>query len=133
MLRFDFLNQGVYMNKKLFWALIFSIGIFATLAATRALWMDPKDLTFLRPLIPKVNILPKEKSIAYEQSCASCHMLYAPSLLPARSWKKIMEGLDNHFGDNAEFEANAVAKVSAYLQQHAADHTENIYAHLVLF
>jgi len=124
--------KEVFMNKKLFWGLIFGIGIFSTLAATRSMWMDVDDLKFLRTYIPKIHVLPKEQSLAYEQACASCHMLYAPSMLPARSWKKMMSGLDDHFGDNAELEKNVEAEVSAYLQRNAADQVENIYAQPLL-
>jgi len=121
------------MNKKAFWILILGTLVFATLAATRSVWLDvEKDLTFLRAYIPKVNILPQQKNLAYEQACASCHMLFVPSMLPARSWKSMMEGLDNHFGDNAEVEKEVETEVSAYLQAHAADQVENIYAQPML-
>jgi len=120
------------MNKKLFWTLIFGVAIFGTLAATRALWLNPQELTFLRPFIPKINILPEKKSLAYEQACAACHMAYAPSTLPSRSWKNIMDGLEDHFGDNAEVSSEVGKEVSAYLQNNAADHVENIYAQPML-
>jgi len=116
------------VNKKIFWVLVGSSMVFATLAATRSAWMDIEDLTFLRPLIPKLTLLAEEKNSAYENNCASCHMLYMPSLLPARSWKKMMGELDNHFGDNAEMGANETAEISAYLQANAGDKVENHYA-----
>jgi len=121
------------MNKKIFWGLILSALIFATLAATRSVWLDvEKDLTFLKAYIPKINILPQQTSAAYAQACASCHMLYAPSTLPARSWKKMMGELDNHFGDNAELELAVSQEVTTYLQAYAADKVENIYAQPML-
>lgn len=116
------------MSKRLFWSLIGGILIFAVLAATRALWMDVNDLSFLRTYIAKVNILPKEKNVSYEQACASCHMLYAPSMLPSRSWDKMMKGLNHHFGDNAEVEKQTRQEISEYLQRNSADHVENIYS-----
>jgi len=116
------------MNKKIFWGLVGGAVVFATLAATRTAWLDIEDLTFLRPLIPKVNLLAKEKNAVYENACASCHMLYMPTLLPARSWKQMMGELDNHFGDNAEMNAKDTAEVSAYLQAHAGDKVDNHYA-----
>ena len=116
------------MNKKIFWGLVGGAMVFATLAATRSYWLDVEDLTFLRPLIPKVNFLAKEKNAAYENACASCHMLYMPSLLPARSWKKMMNQLDDHFGDNAEMNAKEATEISTYLQENAGDRVDNYYA-----
>ncbi|MDX8384484.1 MAG: hypothetical protein R8M45_10410 [Ghiorsea sp.] len=120
------------MNKKLFWGILLGAAIFATLAATRSFWMNVNDFTFLRAYIPKVNILPVEKMSSYDQACASCHMLYAPSMLPARSWKKMMDNLENHFGDNAEVSPQDQQTISAYLQRNAADHVENTYAQSML-
>ena len=45
----------------------------------------------------------------YKEECGSCHMAYPPGLLPARSWTKVMSGLDNHFGDNAELDAASIS------------------------
>ena len=50
-----------------------------------------------------VGVAPIHSPI-YQEECASCHMAYPPGLLPARSWEKIMAGLESHFGDNAELE-----------------------------
>lgn len=38
------------------------------------------------------------------QECSACHMAYHPSFLPQRSWKKIMQTLDNHFGEDASLD-----------------------------
>jgi len=46
----------------------------------------------------------------YQQECGSCHFAYQPGLLPARSWSTIMQGLDQHFGENAELGADVVAE-----------------------
>ena len=57
----------------------------------------------------------------YIEECGSCHMAYPPGLLPARSWEKLMGGLDDHFGDNAELEPEALAALSDYLVKNSAD------------
>lgn len=120
------------MSKKMFWAVMIGVVFFGVLAATRSIWQNPTEQTWMQGMIPKINILPKEKNMAYEQACASCHMLYAPSTLPADSWKKMMQGLNNHFGDNAEVDSAVREEVSAYLQRNAADKVENIYAQPML-
>ena len=57
----------------------------------------------------------------YEEECGSCHFAYQPGLLPEPSWNKIMSGLDDHFGDNAELSADAYQKIRAYLMANSAD------------
>jgi mono/diheme cytochrome c family protein len=57
----------------------------------------------------------------YREECGSCHMAYPPGLLPARSWERIINGLDDHFGDNAELDAATKAEVTRYLTSRSAD------------
>ena len=45
----------------------------------------------------------------------------SPGLLPARSWQKMMQGLDKHFGQNAELDAPTAADIGQFLQATAAD------------
>lgn len=35
------------------------------------------------------------------KECGICHMAFQPGLLPARSWTAMMDGLADHFGDDA--------------------------------
>ena len=43
--------------------------------------------------------MPRGKTLVNE--CGSCHIAYAPGLLPARSWRKMMAQLEDHFGEDA--------------------------------
>jgi len=56
----------------------------------------------------------------YRQECASCHMAYQPGLLPAASWRKLMSGLENHFGENAALGESDRQAILAYLEADAA-------------
>ncbi len=56
-----------------------------------------------------------------KEECGSCHLAFAPSMLPARSWQKMMGELKNHFGDDASVDAATAARISAYLVANAAD------------
>lgn len=60
----------------------------------------------------------------YTQECGACHFAYQPGLLPARSWKKLMSGLEDHFGENAELGAEEVRQLTAYLVEKAADKSD---------
>ena len=57
----------------------------------------------------------------YMVECGSCHMAYPAGLLPARSWDKLMSGLDDHFGDNAELSTESHKIISDYLSAESAD------------
>ena len=56
---------------------------------------------------------------AYQAECASCHIAYPPQLLPARSWRALMSGLDKHFGTDASVDAQSAAAISAFLERNA--------------
>jgi hypothetical protein len=57
----------------------------------------------------------------YKDECGSCHMAYPPGLLPGRSWEKMMAGLEDHFGENAELDSATAAELTRYLVEHSAD------------
>lgn len=63
------------------------------------------------------------KNPAYQEECGSCHFAYQPGWLPERSWRKLMVDLENHFGDNAELEAEAQKSILDYLVINAADNS----------
>ena len=60
----------------------------------------------------------------YIEECGSCHMTYPPGLLPERSWNKLMNGLEDHFGDNAELDADVQTQVTQYLANNSADKSD---------
>ncbi len=62
------------------------------------------------------------KNAAYESECSACHALYHPSLLPAASWRAMLAGLDNHFGEDASLDAKTTAEIEAYLLANSAEH-----------
>lgn len=59
----------------------------------------------------------------YQEECSACHFPYQPGLLPARSWKKLLdkESLKDHFGDNAELDEAARAHILDIMVSNAAD------------
>lgn len=56
---------------------------------------------------------------AYTQECASCHVAYPPGMLPARSWQRVMSGLDRHYGTDATLDAATMQQLGTWLQSHA--------------
>lgn len=49
-------------------------------------------------------IFPMPAGKTYVEECGSCHTAFAPGLLPARSWRRMMGELANHFGEDASLE-----------------------------
>jgi Dihaem cytochrome c len=63
--------------------------------------------------------MPSDMPPAYTQECAACHVAYPPGLLPARSWQRIMGGLDKHYGSDASLDAASTRQISTWLQANA--------------
>ncbi len=65
--------------------------------------------------------VPKIDHVATVKECGACHMVFAPQMLPQRSWRAILSSLDNHFGENAVLGESVRADIAAYLVANAAD------------
>ena len=64
--------------------------------------------------------LPPVSNAAWKAECGSCHMLYPPGFLPERSWRKLMSGLDKHFGASAELDSALQKDITQFLTKHSA-------------
>ncbi len=63
---------------------------------------------------------PVKNEIVIEE-CGACHMTFQPQMLPKRSWKKIMNELPDHFGEDASLDDSSINQILKYLQDNAAD------------
>jgi cytochrome b len=57
----------------------------------------------------------------YARECGACHTPHHPSLAPAATWRAIMSGLENHFGENAALSPEQTERLAAYLNVNAAE------------
>jgi len=73
--------------------------------------------------IPRFKGVDPIKNAVYQENCAECHFAYSPGLLPARSWKKLLEpaSLEKHFGDNAELDEEDRLKIIDFLVKNSAE------------
>jgi hypothetical protein len=55
----------------------------------------------------------------WKDECGSCHLAFPPQLLGAEDWRKLMGGLDKHFGANATMDAGDAKDILGFLQGHA--------------
>ena len=56
---------------------------------------------------------------AWQAECGSCHVAYPPRLLAAPVWRRIMQGLDRHFGVDAGLDAGTAATIGSFLEANA--------------
>ena len=64
---------------------------------------------------------PAQTNARFQQECSTCHIAYAPGLLPAESWRKMMAGLDKHFGSDASLDAPDNKEITAFLVNNASN------------
>ncbi|MBF0269399.1 MAG: cytochrome b/b6 domain-containing protein [Alphaproteobacteria bacterium] len=56
---------------------------------------------FYSSLKPALGVPMLGHNPQYVKECGACHTPHHPSLLPSSSWKLVMAGLSDHFGDDA--------------------------------
>lgn len=67
-----------------------------------------------------------------KEECGSCHLAFAPAMLPASSWQRMMGELKNHFGDDASVDATIAKRITDYLVANAADTAGRRYSDKLL-
>jgi len=59
----------------------------------------------------------------WQEECGACHMAYHPSLLPARSWERILQSQADHFAEDLSLEAETIRQLMDYATRNAAEAT----------
>ncbi|MBP9566806.1 MAG: cytochrome b/b6 domain-containing protein [Sulfurospirillum sp.] len=73
----------------------------------------------------------QSENSAYER-CSSCHKPYPPFMLPKDSWVKIMQGLENHFGEKIT-EHNITKAEQQSIQDYLVAHSAESSSHKLAF
>ena len=61
----------------------------------------------------------------YNDVCGSCHFPYQPGLLPGISWEKIMNNLNDHFGQTIKMTDPRTRTLRQYLLDNSAGHVND--------
>ncbi|WP_200762217.1 cytochrome b/b6 domain-containing protein [Nitrosophilus alvini] len=93
--------------------------VFLTFSLIFPIYIFWSDSIFTKSRFSVIDF-EKENSLFVEE-CASCHTLYPPFLLPSNSWKKVMAGLEDHFGDDASLDREDKEKIESFLVENSAD------------
>jgi cytochrome b len=67
----------------------------------------------------------------YAKECSACHSVHHPSLASAAIWSRIMDGLADHFGDDASLDADVVQGMGRYLAANSANATDTRAANML--
>ena len=67
------------------------------------------------------HYFPPVTNTVVKEECGSCHLIFAPSMLPASSWTRTMANLKDHFGDDASVDPKLADEITAYLVANAGD------------
>lgn len=57
----------------------------------------------------------------YQKECGSCHTAYQPEFLPSKSWNKLMDGQNLHFGEDLSLSKDESQNIRKYLLSRSAD------------
>jgi hypothetical protein len=55
----------------------------------------------------------------YVKECGACHVAYPPSFMPGSAWRRVMAGLDRHFGQDAALDDPTRARLERWVLEHA--------------
>ena len=85
-----------------------ALGIAALAAGYLAIW-SPRDAE--RRALDEKATRAAMHGQAWAKECGSCHLAYAPALLPFASWVRTLEEQDRHFGEDLGLGAAGVARL----------------------
>lgn len=71
--------------------------------------------------MPPSGLIALPANDAYETECGDCHLPFHPSLLPIDSWKQMMAGLEDHFGEDATLDDDTVVEIVTYLTRYGGE------------
>jgi len=57
----------------------------------------------------------------WQESCGECHMAYHPGLLPERSWQRMLDEQDDHFGESLYLAQSTVHALREYVRANSAE------------
>ena len=94
--------------------LLVSVGLFSLTVSAQRYAGDRSSYDNKTPRTFEVDAI-------YDEECGSCHLAYPPGLLPAKSWQRLLLGLEDHFGENAELGSEEIGHLTNYLLRNSLE------------
>jgi hypothetical protein len=66
-------------------------------------------------------LMPAQANAKFQKECSDCHIAYPPGLMSAESWRKVMSGLDKHFGTDASLSEQDNKEIGDFLVNNASN------------
>jgi hypothetical protein len=63
--------------------------------------------------------VPADAPPAFKAECGSCHFAFPPALLAADDWRRVMAGLDKHYGNDASLDEVPRRQIEDFLVRNA--------------
>ena len=72
------------------------------------------------PFLPyKGKVMAENES--WKTECGDCHMAFHPTMLPKRSWQALMDGQEDHFGDDLALDDDVTTEITDFLLTNSAE------------
>ena len=86
--------------------------------------------TDAKPFIPFSSpALPSNATWVTE--CGECHLAFHPSLLPARSWQRMMQEQADHFGEDLAYDEETTKEIIDFMMTNSAENSHTEPAHKI--
>jgi cytochrome b len=79
---------------------------------------------------PALGVPSQPLDPVYADECGACHVPYHPSLAPAETWKTLMAGLSDHFGEDASLDPVTGRAILAYLTANSSQTFDTLAANV---
>lgn len=84
-----------------------------------------------KPFLPyRGPVLPDNAT--WRKECGDCHLAYHPTLLPARSWQRMLDEQADHFGEDLSLDDDTRAEITTFLTANAAETKLTEAAHEIM-
>ena len=91
-----------------------------------------EDGIFKRWFESKNSGISSVKFEQYNELCGSCHFPYQAGLMPGISWEKMMNNLDDHFGQPVKMTDVEIRSMRRYLLNNSAGHVNDEISNQIL-
>jgi len=102
------------------YALVGIMMFFTVLGSAALYFRGYVTQTDAEPFIPFTSP-PLPTNTSWETECGECHLAFHPTLLPARSWKLMMEQQHKHFDEDLDYDEETVAEILHFLITNASE------------
>jgi cytochrome b len=90
--------------------------IIGSISYFRGYWLQTLEQPYLPFVGPKLP-----DNALWRQECGDCHLAYHPTLLPARSWQRMLAEQHEHFEEDLDLPADTLAEIQTFLVTNAAE------------